>query len=115
MAPAQAGPDSKYDSVVEGIEKITATAFATGRLTCMVFEAAGIMPLVDVRAWAGKLPGIDWPGIEPFADARKSTGAADNLRQHLAAVATAHARKLKDGTTAYDKDSLARIDPRPRT
>jgi serine/threonine protein phosphatase 1 len=88
-------------------------AFATGRLTCMVFEAAGIMPLIDVRAWAGKLPGKDMPGIEPFADVRKSTGAVDNLRRHLTAVAAAHARKLKDGATAYDKDSLARLDPRP--
>ena len=81
-------------------------AFATGRLTCLVIEGADITPLVDVRDWVGKLSENDVPGTGWFADVRKDTGAAENLRRHLSIVATAHARKLKGDATAYDMDSV---------
>lgn len=87
-------------------------AFATGRLTCVAIEGAEITQLVDVRAWAGRLAENDVPGLESFADVRRSAAAIENLRRHLAAAAAGHARKLKDGATVDDKDSLTRLDPR---
>ena len=86
-------------------------AFATGRLTCMVFEGADISPLVDVRVWVCKLFKRA-PGIEPPGGMRIDSGAAEGLRQYLAAAAASHVQKLKDGATAHDQDWLANLDPR---
>lgn len=88
-------------------------AFATGRLTCMVFEGAEIMPLVDVRVWGSRLLERNERGIESFGET--SSGAALDARRRLAALAAAHVRKLKDGAITGDEDFLARLDPRPPT
>jgi serine/threonine protein phosphatase 1 len=99
-------PDIKANRI-----NIDTGAFATGRLTCMVFEGAEIMPLVDVRVWVGRLLERDEQGIVSLGET--SSGAALDARRRLAALARAHVRKLKDGAIAGDRDFLARLDPRP--
>jgi len=87
-------------------------AFATGRLTCMVFEGAEILPLVDVRLWARGLP--EWDGQCSSGPVRsRSVEAILDARRSLAALAAAHVRKLKNNSVDRDGDFMGRLDPRP--
>jgi serine/threonine protein phosphatase 1 len=88
-------------------------AFATGRLTCMVFEGAEVLPLVDVRIWARGLP--DWEARCTESPGHRRAEAALDAHRSLAALAAAHVRKLKNSSIVRDGDFLARLDPRPAT
>jgi serine/threonine protein phosphatase 1 len=89
-------PDVRFNRI-----NIDTGAFATGRLTCMTIEGAEITPLIDVRDWVRELPGTGLSRSEPIV-------------QNPSLVAAIHAKKLKQDLALYDKDSLARLDPRPQ-
>jgi serine/threonine protein phosphatase 1 len=103
-------------------------AFATGRLTCLTIEGAEIATLIDVREWERNLPhhGLSEGGLndllERIGNVNDTTLAGIHVRAlaaelkaqgpHL--VAAIHAKQLRESLSFYDKDSLARLDPRKR-
>jgi serine/threonine protein phosphatase 1 len=103
-------------------------AFATGRLTCLMIEGAEIAPLIDVREWVRNLPHLgssdggsnDLPESERSGIVKDTTLASIHVRAMAAQLksqvphiaAAIHAKQLRESLSLYDKDSLARLDPR---
>lgn len=103
-------------------------AFATGRLTCLTIEGSEIATLIDVREWLRGLPdpGLsdsqlsEPPESEQTTTVKEMTLASVQLRALAAQVGTQaphlsasrHAKQLRESLSFYDKDSLARLDPR---
>jgi serine/threonine protein phosphatase 1 len=103
-------------------------AFATGRLTCMTIEGVEIMPLIDVRDWVRGLPDAglshnEFVQSDDFTHARTTTGvslarvtaeATEPFACNPNLVAELHAKRLRRDFALYDKDMLAKLDPRRR-
>lgn len=98
--PVQA-PDIRTNRI-----NIDTGAFATGRLTCMVFEGCEIRPLADVRVWASRLTGCD------EADVLTSERAVESLCQRV--VTSVVDRISGDAAGSIERDFLTRADPRWR-
>jgi serine/threonine protein phosphatase 1 len=83
-------------------------AFATGLLTCMVFEADGVMPLVDVRVWASRVTG------RPASEVLASKKTEVDIRSQLAAFARSRDHGLADRANedASARELRERVDPR---
>ncbi|WP_424627903.1 metallophosphoesterase [Bradyrhizobium sp. SYSU BS000235] len=109
-------PDIRFNRI-----NIDTGAFATGRLTCLTIEGAEIATLIDVREWTQNLPRLaQLPELERTGAGKDTTLASIHVRAmaaelkaqvpHLAAAI--HAKQLRESLSFYDKDSLARLDPR---
>ncbi|MEH2510502.1 serine/threonine protein phosphatase 1 [Nitrobacteraceae bacterium AZCC 1564] len=105
-------------------------AFATGRLTCLTIEGAEIAPLIDVREWLRGLPhlGLSDSGLNDLLNSARMGSVQDttlaSIHERAMAVelkaqgphraAAIHVKQLRESLSFYDKDSLARLDPRKR-
>lgn len=116
-------PDIRFNRI-----NIDTGAFATGRLTCLTIEGAEIATLIDVREWLRGLPhgGLSNNGLNDLLKSDRSGIVKDTTLASIHARAMAaelqaqdphlaaaiHAKQLRESLSLYDKDSLARLDPR---
>jgi serine/threonine protein phosphatase 1 len=91
-------PDVRFNRI-----NIDTGAFATGRLTCMTFEASDIMPLMDVRDWSRDIPCIETSSSGP-------TQPGQDAGPDIAGLI----KRLKDDTSACSPEMLVRLNPRQR-
>lgn len=98
-------PDIRFNRI-----NIDTGAFATGRLTCMMFEGTSFTSLIDVRDWIRELPDIEPSSGNNTGHQNVSKRGQPNGSPSTAAAL--HAKRIWENVKAYDKPSLARLNPR---